>query len=67
MSYESDKLRPFQAYEGAEFGSAELRGEEGTEPNELVLRFENRPDLIISVWHGMGASGFDIAVEGASS
>jgi len=60
MSYESFKLHPFRAYKGAEFLGAELRGEEGTEPDELVLRFADRPDLVVSVWHGTGASGFDI-------
>lgn len=58
--YARRKVEPFQAYVGAALRGVKLLDENGGEPNLLVLSFEGLPDLEISVWHGMGASGFDI-------
>jgi hypothetical protein len=65
-TYEKEKIAPFARYVGATFTGAVLRGEEGSEPDELALSFEGHPDIVVGVWHGMGASGFDIESEAAN-
>lgn len=62
-SYEERKVAPFMAYIGATLAGVTLMGEEGSEPDELCLSFQGRPDVVVSIWHGMGGSGFDIEGE----
>jgi hypothetical protein len=65
--YARTKTAPLNCQAGYIFAGAELRGKEETEPTELVLSFEGAPEVVVSVWHGMGASGFHIEVEGSAA
>lgn len=64
--YARAKIQPFERYLGTELVGVELRADtEFEEPGILTLRFADSdgadlPELEISVWHGMGASGFVI-------
>lgn len=59
--YARRKLAPVKRYIGAKLTGARLQGvDESSEPDLLILSFTDLPDLEIGVWHGIGASGFDI-------